>query len=259
MKRFFFLLLIALSLITFKLEAEDLPPPDASPALPSPADDLAPDTDLPSTDQPSLPASAPSDTPSPSNSSSTDSNKLNIESLAGRGWPPKLEPGDVQPVRNVLSDPRRKPKPKPDEKVKPEPQQPVTPPPSTRIETSINQQVQAWTELTKLLRLTSIYQTPIQNSVAFQMKDSGKIHVLKLNQGYTFRISNPKTKKPSSSSPSPISALSKKEPPPFSLETITLKLIAIQPKALHFQVEELNGITFFADEQPIWSYEIGSN
>jgi hypothetical protein len=39
------------------------------------------------------------------------------------------------------------------------------------------------------------------------------------------------------------------------LETITIRLIKFTSNALFFRIEEVNGVAYFTDEQPVWAYE----
>lgn len=176
------------------------------------------------------------------------SEELKMEQVAEKGWPVNKVQQQNFTVRNVFIDPRKNKPPKV-KKV-------VVKNPIGRVKSSVNRQTAAWRELSKLTRVASVLSDEGDAIVLLKVIGSPTTYTLKQGAPTQLKIKGSQNR---NKHPMPGSFRSN-NPGSFKsntliLETITLKLVKVASHALYIQIEEINGLTFFADEQPIWAYE----
>lgn len=189
---------------------------------------------------------------------------MTVENLQGR-WPMQTQTQALEPVRNVFLDPRRKEL----AKVK-KAQKDGTPaasavPAVSQTQLAIEKQTQAWEQLRESMRITSLFNLDHDDFIVVQIAETGKLYQLKINEPQQLVLTDKKLR-PAQTQGSirmdyyqvPTRGGARQAASRMSLETITLRLLRVNARQLLFQIEEINGETFFGEEQPIWVYELNN-
>lgn len=185
---------------------------------------------------------------------------ITVESLQGK-WPPPSQVQALEPVRNVFLDPRRKELAKVKKDAKETAPIADTVSAASRAEMAIARQTQAWSQLREMVRITSLFNLDGGSFIVIQIIPTNKLYHLRINDPQQLALiskesvaNQPKGTVRMDYYQVPTGA-GARQAPKLNLETITLRLIKIGSKQLLFQIEEINGQTFFGEEQPIWVYE----
>jgi hypothetical protein len=127
-----------------------------------------------------------------------------------------------------------------------------------REKTAVTTQSDAWNSLLQMAHVSSVMKTQGDGIVLFTIDGTGESYRMRVGESLRLTFDHGQS---GSTGANSRSALLRQNgsygagQQGMSLSTITIKLLKITSKDLYFRIEEINGNSFFNDEQPIWAYE----